>query len=104
MPRRGTETADEFVDRVSLVRPDMEKVLRFVTKVYLAIRFGGKAINAKQRQYLIDQVESVETTIATTRLVTREVVVSGDKSPKTRKRVQDEKDPQLTNKDFDFRR
>jgi transglutaminase-like putative cysteine protease len=104
MTRKGTETADEFVDRVSLVRPDMEKVLRFVTKVYLAIRFGEKTINAKQRQHLIDQVESVETTIATTRLVSREVAVTDDKSKKVRKRVQDEKDPQLTNKDFDFRR
>jgi hypothetical protein len=103
MTRHGTETADEFVDRVSLVRPDMEKVLRFVTKVYLAIRFGEKSINAKQRQYLIDQVESVETTIATTRLVSREIAVPDDDAKKVRKRVQDEKDPQLTNKDFDFR-
>jgi uncharacterized membrane protein len=103
MTRNSKETADDFVGRVSLVRPDLEKVLRFVTKVYLAVRFGEKSVNSKQRQYLMDEVESVETTIATTRFVSREVSVVDNKNKKVRKRVTDEKDPRLTNKDFDFR-
>ena len=70
------ETAEEFVGRMGKIRPDIEKNFSFLTKVYLAMRFGGKRVNLKQKTYLAHLIELIEQAILTTRVVTREVLVN----------------------------
>jgi hypothetical protein len=70
------ETAEEFVGRMTVIRPDIEKNFSFLTKVYLAIRFGGKRVTLKQRAYLAHLIDIIQQAILTTRVVTREILVN----------------------------
>jgi hypothetical protein len=74
--RGRQETAEEFVGRMGKIRPDIEKNFSFLTKVYLAIRFGGKRVNLKQKDYLAHLIDLIQQAILTTRVVTREILVN----------------------------
>jgi hypothetical protein len=73
--RQRYETSDEFVNRVGQIRPDIEKELRFITRVYQAVRFGKKRVNFEQEDYIAQMIEEIQQAILTTRVVTREVLV-----------------------------
>jgi len=61
--RTRTETAGEFADRIGRIFPDIDGDLKYMTDVYLEVRFGKKAITPQQRERAVLAATRIQTVL-----------------------------------------
>jgi len=64
LARYRTETAEEYARRVGKILPQIKRDVRFLTAVYLYVRFGNRVLTVKQKNKVATVYNRIQDTLA----------------------------------------